>query len=60
VPLAAALLRQSGTVEEVDDIRSAKWMKLVLNAGELLPSAILDLSIADCARTSPMTGVWST
>ena len=37
VPLAAALLRNSGTVEEADDIRSAKWMKLVLNAGELVP-----------------------
>ena len=57
VPLAAALLRRSGTVEEVDDIRSAKWMKLVLNAGELLPSAILDLSIADCARIEGMRPV---
>jgi 2-dehydropantoate 2-reductase len=57
VPLAAALLRQSGTVEEVDDIRSAKWMKLVLNAGELVPSAILDLSIADCARIEGMRPV---
>jgi 2-dehydropantoate 2-reductase len=54
VPAAAALLRHAGTVEEVDDIRSAKWMKLVLNAGELVPSAILDLSIADCARINTM------
>ena len=54
VPAAAALLRHAGTVEEVDDIRSAKWMKLVLNAGELVPSAILDVSIVDCARINTM------
>jgi 2-dehydropantoate 2-reductase len=54
VPAAAALLRHAGIVEETDDIRSAKWMKLVLNAGELLPSAILDLSIVDCARVNSM------
>jgi 2-dehydropantoate 2-reductase len=54
VPTAAALLAHAGIVEEVDDIRSTKWMKLVLNAGELLPSAILDLSIADCARVNSM------
>jgi 2-dehydropantoate 2-reductase len=54
VPVAAALLAHAGVVEEVDDIRSTKWMKLILNAGELLPSAILDLSIADCARINSM------
>lgn len=54
VPAAAALLRHAGIVEETEDIRSAKWMKLVLNAGELLPSALLDLSIADCARINSM------
>jgi 2-dehydropantoate 2-reductase len=32
-------------------------MKLVLNAGELVPSAILDLSIADCARIPGMRPV---
>ena len=57
VPVAAALLRHAGTCEETDDIRSAKWMKLVLNAGELIPSAILDLSIADCARVNSMRSV---
>ncbi|MEO8667167.1 MAG: ketopantoate reductase C-terminal domain-containing protein, partial [Bauldia sp.] len=54
VPLAAALLRHAGTVEEVDDIRSAKWMTLVADAGELVPSAILDLSIVDCALINSM------
>lgn len=54
VPTAAALLRHAGVVEEVDDIASPKWMKLVLNAGELVPSAILDVSIAECARVPGM------
>jgi 2-dehydropantoate 2-reductase len=57
VPVAAALLRHAGIVEETDDIRSAKWMKLVLNAGELIPSAIVDLTIADCARVNSMRPV---
>ncbi|MGE0817660.1 MAG: ketopantoate reductase family protein [Candidatus Nanopelagicales bacterium] len=54
VPTVAALLRHAGVVEEVDDITSPKWMKLVLNAGELVPSAILDVSIAECARVPGM------
>lgn len=40
----------AGTVEVSDDIRSSKWMKLVANAGELVPSAILDLPLADAVR----------
>jgi 2-dehydropantoate 2-reductase len=51
---AAAILRHAGVVEEVEDITSPKWMKLVLNAGELVPSAILDVSIAECARVPGM------
>ncbi|HET7900252.1 MAG TPA: 2-dehydropantoate 2-reductase [Candidatus Nanopelagicales bacterium] len=57
VASAAALLRHAGVVEEVDDIASPKWMKLVLNAGELLPSAVLDVSIAECARITGMRQV---
>lgn len=51
---AAEILRAAGTVEVVDDIRSAKWMKLVLNAAELVPSAILNLAIPDAARLPGM------
>lgn len=40
----------TGTVEVSDDIRSSKWMKLVANAGELVPSAILDLPLAEAVR----------
>ncbi len=46
----ADVLRHSGTVEISDDIRSAKWMKLVVNASEFLPSAILDLPLADAIK----------
>jgi 2-dehydropantoate 2-reductase len=57
VPAVAEILRTAGIVEEVDDITSPKWMKLVLNAGELAPSAILDESISDCARIPGMRPV---
>lgn len=50
VHAVADLLRNSGTVEVVDDIRSAKWMKLVVNAAELIPSAIIDTALNDAAR----------
>jgi 2-dehydropantoate 2-reductase len=43
----ADILRHAGKVAIQDDIRSAKWMKLVANASEFLVSAILDLPLAD-------------
>ena len=43
---AAAILSPAGSTTVVEDIRSAKWMKLVANACELVPSAILDLPLA--------------
>jgi 2-dehydropantoate 2-reductase len=51
---AAEILRAAGAVEVVDDIRSAKWMKLVLNAAELVPSAVLDYSIQAAAQIPEM------
>ncbi|MCL4801878.1 MAG: hypothetical protein KJ025_19970, partial [Burkholderiales bacterium] len=39
----ARLLRHSGAVEIVDDIRATKWMKLVSNATTLVTTAILGL-----------------
>ncbi len=50
----ADLMRHVGEVEIVFDIRSAKWMKLVLNAAELVPSAILDMSIPGAAQIPQM------
>ena len=43
----ADVLGHAGTVEVSDDIRASKWMKLVVNAAELVPSAILDLALAE-------------
>ncbi|GES46046.1 2-dehydropantoate 2-reductase [Rhizobium dioscoreae] len=53
----ANLLRNSGTVEVMEDIRSAKWMKLVVNAAELIPSAIINLPLNDAARAPGMLEV---
>ena len=57
VPVVAELLRHVGVVEESDDIQSAKWMKLILNVAELVTSAVLDLSISECARHPGMREV---
>jgi 2-dehydropantoate 2-reductase len=46
-PEVADALRHAGKVEIKDDIRSAKWMKLVVNAAEFMPSSILGLPLAD-------------
>lgn len=46
----AQLLRCAGRVEVSDDIKSCKWMKLVVNAAELIPSALLDLPLNEAAR----------
>lgn len=43
----AEVLRHAGKVAVQDDIRSAKWMKLVANASEFLVSSLLDLPLAD-------------
>jgi 2-dehydropantoate 2-reductase len=45
------ILRHSGTVEVYPDIRAAKWMKLVVNAAEVAPSAILNLSLSEAIET---------
>lgn len=44
------LLRHAGAAEIRDDIRSAKWMKLVANASEFLVSSILNLPLADAIK----------
>jgi 2-dehydropantoate 2-reductase len=50
----ASILRHTGTVEVTSDIRSSKWMKLVVNAAELVPSAILNLPLSAAARVPGM------
>jgi 2-dehydropantoate 2-reductase len=60
VDAVAELLRNAGRVEVTDDIHSAKWMKLVVNAAELIPSAILNLPLGDAARWPGMLEVMRT
>lgn len=50
----AAVLAHAGTVEVSEDIRASKWMKLVVNAAELVPSALLDLALADAVAVPGM------
>ena len=51
------VLRHAGAAEIKDDIRSAKWMKLVVNAAEFLPSSILGLPLADAIKVPGMREV---
>jgi 2-dehydropantoate 2-reductase len=41
----AEALAHSGVTEVTDDIRSSKWMKLIANIPEMLPSAILGVPL---------------
>ena len=45
------VLRHAGKVEISHDIRSAKWMKLIVNAAECLPSAILNMPLREAVDT---------
>ncbi len=53
----AVPLRSAGTVDITADIRSAKWMKLVANAAEMVPSAILGLSLIEAMHVEGMREV---
>ncbi|KZE43065.1 ketopantoate reductase family protein [Microbacterium sp. T32] len=50
----ADVLSHSGEVARVDDIASAKWMKLVSNASVLVPTAALGLPMVDAIRVPGM------
>ncbi|TIH38651.1 ketopantoate reductase family protein [Subtercola vilae] len=45
VALAAEALGHAAIASVTDDIRAAKWMKLIANIPEMLPSAILDVPL---------------
>lgn len=51
-PLAqlAQVLAPAASVEVTDDVRSAKWMKLIANIPEMLPSALLGVPLLEAAR----------
>jgi 2-dehydropantoate 2-reductase len=48
------LLGLAGAVQQVEDIRAAKWMKLVSNATTLVTTAILDLPMIEAAGIPEM------
>ena len=48
------ILRNAGTVVKVDDIQSAKWMKLLVNSMSLGPFAILGRPVQEGLRTKGM------
>ena len=54
VESVAEVLRHAGRVDIYDDIRSAKWMKLVANASELVPSALLNMPLHEAAQDPEM------
>jgi 2-dehydropantoate 2-reductase len=53
----AVPLRSAGAVEVTEDVRSAKWMKLVANAAEMLPSAILGVPLVAALHVEGMREV---
>jgi len=52
-PMAEAL-SHAGRVDVTDDILSAKWMKLVANAAEMVPSAILGVPLVEALHVEGM------
>src|ERR1700759_349128 len=53
----AVPLRSAGAVEVTKEVRSAKWMKLVANAAEMLPSAILGVPLVAALHVDGMREV---
>lgn len=46
----AAVLAHAAVIEVTDDIRSAKWMKLIANIPEMLPSGLLGVPLLEAAH----------
>ena len=57
VPAMAAALGHAGRVDVTDDILSSKWMKLVANAAEMVPSAILGVPLVEALHVEGMREV---
>jgi 2-dehydropantoate 2-reductase len=55
-PMAEALAH-AGRVDVTDDILSSKWMKLVANAAEMVPSAILGVPLVEALHVEGMREV---
>jgi 2-dehydropantoate 2-reductase len=56
VPEVAEILRLAGTVEIFDDVTVPKWMKLIVNAAEVAPSAVLNLPMDAALNVPGMRG----
>lgn len=50
----AEVLKAAGTVEISQDIRSSKWMKLIANIPEMLPSALVGLPLMSAVKLEGM------
>ncbi|MEQ1737203.1 MAG: 2-dehydropantoate 2-reductase N-terminal domain-containing protein, partial [Rhodoglobus sp.] len=53
----AEALGHAGRISISDDIRSAKWMKLIANIPEMLPSAILNVPLLEATRIEGIRAV---
>ncbi len=53
----AEAMSHAGTTEISDDIRSSKWMKLIANIPEMLPSAILGVPLLSAVEQRDMRRV---
>jgi 2-dehydropantoate 2-reductase len=53
----AAALAHAGRVDVTEDILSSKWMKLVANAAEMVPSAILGVPLVEALHVDGMREV---
>jgi 2-dehydropantoate 2-reductase len=54
---AVEALGHGGTIEVSDDIRASKWMKLIANVPEMLPSAIVNLPLLEAVKIDGMRAV---
>lgn len=52
-----AALGHAGRISISDDIRASKWMKLLANIPEMLPSALLDVPLLTAATTEGVRAV---
>jgi 2-dehydropantoate 2-reductase len=57
VPAMAEALGHAGRVDVTDDVLSSKWMKLVANAAEMVPSAILGVPLVEALHVDGMREV---
>ncbi len=53
----AEALSHAGRISISDDIRSSKWMKLIANIPEMLPSAILNVPLLEATRIEGVRAV---